>query len=400
MEPFGNLEKRIKRHIIGKSQSFYISTLPGFERICFEELSGLGISMADVKTDTGGIEFFGKVHECYLANLHLRTANRILMRIGTFTATNFRQLWEKTAQIPWELYLYKNSEVSIHVTSRHSRLIHTDAIADHIHEGIAKRSLMAYSEHKDLTGIPLIPQQIFIRALDDRFTVSLDSSGELLHKRGLKINVGKAPLRETLASAILTVAGYDPEKPLIDPMCGAGTFSLEGAMKANRIPAGWYREFAFMEWPCFKELRWRHIRREAENEILKLDMPVIFASDQNPVACRELENTLRSYSLSGAVSVKQKDFFDLRPSEINGLMRHQRKGLVVINPPYGKRLETKATSLRLFDEICMKLKRDFKGWRFALIVPDKQFAGKIRFKADRHEIFNGGLKLMLLVGEI
>jgi putative N6-adenine-specific DNA methylase len=183
-------------------------------------------------------------------------------------------------------------------------------------------------------------------------------------------------------------------------MCGAGTFSLEGAMMANRIPAGWFREFAFMGWPCFRQSRWRHIRREAEKTMSKLDSQLIFASDKDPDVCRELENTIRNYNLSGIIRVMQKDFFDVSPSEIQMSGQVCPKGLVIINPPYGRRLETKTTSFKLFDEICRKLKKDFKGWRFALIVPDKHLAGKIPFKASRHEIFHGGLKLVLLVGRM
>jgi putative N6-adenine-specific DNA methylase len=400
MESSGNLEKRMKRQVIGKSRAFYISALPGFENICLNELSALGVSIADAGIETGGIEWMGKVHDCYRANLHLRTANRILMRVESFRATNFRRLGEEAAQIPWELYLDQGAPVSIHVTSRHSRLIHTDAIADQIREGIAKRPLMAHSEKKKLTGIDQIFQRIFIRATDDRFLVSLDSSGDLLHKRGLKINVGKAPLRETLAAAVLKVAGYDPEKPLIDPMCGAGTFSLEGAMIANHIPAGWYRDFAFMNWPCFKESRWRHIRREAEKMIFPLDSPVIFASDKDPAVCRELEKTIRAYDLSGAVRVSRKDFLDVSPAEILSSDHVQAKGLVVINPPYGRRLGTKAQSAKLVDEICRKLKKDFAGWRFAMIAPDQQIGGCIPLMADRREFFHGGLTLSLLVGDL
>jgi putative N6-adenine-specific DNA methylase len=399
VDHFENIEKRIKRHVIGKSHIFYVSTLPGFEQMCLDELSGLGVSVTDAKIDTGGVEFSGKVHECYFANIHLRTGNRILMRVDSFRATNFRQLGERAAQIPWELYLYNNSDVGIHVSSRHSRLIHTDAISERIREGIDKRPLLARPD-SDTHPVDKYPQQIFIRAVDDRFTVSLDSSGELLHKRGFKINVGKAPLRETIAAAILRTAGYDPEKPLVDPMCGAGTFSLEAAMMANRIPAGWFREFAFMGWPCFRQSRWRHIRREAAKTITQLETPVIFASDKDPGVCREVENTVQTYNLCGTMRVFERDFFELSPQDIQIPGCEQTKGLVVINPPYGRRLGTKAQSAKLFDEIFLKLKKDFKGWRFALIVPDKQSAGKIPFKADRYEIFHGGLKLMLLVGRI
>jgi putative N6-adenine-specific DNA methylase len=155
-----------------------------------------------------------------------------------------------------------------------------------------------------------------------------------------------------------------------------------------------------MGWPCFKESRWKHIRREAEKEMKHLDAPVIFASDKNPAACRELEDSIRKYNLSGTVRVIQKDFFDLTPTDIQLSGQVLTRGLVVINPPYGRRLETKAASVKLLDEICRKLKQDFKGWQFALIASDKQAAGKIPFKARTYELLHGGLKLGLMVGRI
>lgn len=400
MEPFENIEKRIKRHLLGKTRSFYVSTIPGFEKLCTAELSEIGISAEDAAVDRGGIEFSGRVHDCYLANLYLRTAGRILMRIESFKATNFTRLADKIAEIPWELYLHADAAVVTHVTSHQSRLIHSGAISEQVNAGIARRRLAAYSGKDQPVNAVQHPQQLFVRAQDDKFTVSIDSSGEMLHKRGLKAAVGKAPIRETIAAAILSFAGYDPEKPLIDPMCGSGTFSLEGTMMANHIPAGWFREFAFMEWPCFKPSRWGHIRREAEKKIIRLEKPVIFASDKNPDACRELESVVQKNNLSGSVSVMQKDFFDFHPSDITVPGNDPQKGLVVINPPYGKRMETEAKSETMFEDICRKLKTDYKGWKFALIAPNKHLIGRVQLKAARHEILHGGLKLVLLTGRI
>lgn len=400
MEPFENIEKRIKRHLLGKTRSFYVSAIPGFEKLCVAELLELGISAVDAAVDRGGIEFSGRVHDCYLANLLLRTASRILMRIESFKATNFTRLADKIAEIPWELYLHADAAVETHVTSHQSRLIHSGAISEQINSGIARRRVAVNQSKDKAAESGRKPQMLFVRAQDDKFTVSLDSSGELLHKRGLKTNVGKAPIRETIAAGILSFAGYDPEKPLIDPMCGSGTFSLEGAMMVNHIPAGWFREFPFMQWPCFKTSRWGHIRREAEKKMIRLEKPMVFASDQDPAVCRELETTIKNYNLSGSVSVMQKDFFDLHPTEIAGIENRSEKGLVVINPPYGKRMDSKASSETLFEEICRKLKTDYQGWKFALIAPDKHLAQRVQLKANRHEILHGGLKLVLLVGRI
>ena len=402
----GNLEKRIKRQVQGKVRSFFVSTLPGIEALCFKELTCLGIPMADTVTIKGGIEFNGRVHDCYLANLKLRTANRILMRITSFTASNFRQLEKKLSGIPWELYLHKDASREINVTSKHSRLIHTDAIATRFETSIEKN--LKKSAHqpagihtKNHSGSAGRPQKIFIRAENDLFTVSIDSSGELLHKRGLKIQGGIAPVRETIAAAILTFAGYQPEEPLIDPMCGSGTFSLEAAMIAKNIPAGWFREFAFMDWPVFKPARWRHIRGEAGKNITPPSKPLIFASDIDPENSRTLSQLVKNNHLSDTINVCAADFFDLRPSNINELPDNlQKSGLIVLNPPYGRRLGSKGTVEKMFGRIGEKLKNDFKGWKVALLLPDKHLLPKIPFKTSAHDFIHGGLSITLVTGKI
>jgi putative N6-adenine-specific DNA methylase len=322
------------------------------------------------------------------------------MRIETFRATNFRQFKKKLAGLPWELYLHKDAACEVNVTSRHSRLFHKDAIADQVKESVAERWGLAnlYLENKQ--EISRFPQQIFIRAFNDRFTISIDSSGELLHKRGLKIHGGKAPIRETIAAAILAEAGYHGDEPLLDPMCGTGTFSLEGAMIANHVPAGWYRNFAFMGWPCFRPSRWRYIRREAEKSIKRINKPIIFASDKDKNICLKLEKVIRENNLSGTISVLRRDFFDLLPSDIKRLTKTERNGLVTINPPYGRRLGSKDNSEKTFVKICQKLKKDFKGWKIALIAPNRDLVKKVPFTVNTHDLFHGGLNLTFLTGRI
>jgi len=400
MDDLGNIEKRVKRHVLGKIRSFFVSTLPGIEQLCFNELLSLGISMTDATLMKGGVEFRDRVHNCYLANLKLRTANRILMRIETFRATNFRQLKKKLKGLPWELYLHKDAACEVNVTSRHSRLFHKDAIVDQVKESVAERWSLAnlYLENKQETS--RFPQQIFIRAFNDRFTISIDSSGELLHKRGLKIHGGKAPIRETIAAAILAEAGYHGDEPLLDPMCGTGTFSLEGSMIANHVPAGWYRNFAFMGWPCFRPSRWKYIRREAEKSIKQINKPIIFASDKDQNICLNLGKVIRENNLSGTISVLRRDFFDLLPSDIKSLAKTERNGLVTINPPYGRRLGSKDNSEKTFVKICQKLKKDFKGWKIALIAPSRNLVKKVPFTVADHNLFHGGLNLTFLTGRI
>jgi putative N6-adenine-specific DNA methylase len=401
MNDTGNLEKRIKRHVQGRTHSFFISTLPGIEKVCFDELSRLGIPMADAIVSNGGIEFNGRIHDCYLANLKLRTANRILMRLATFTASNFRQLEKKLSDFPWELYLHKNAVIEPNVTSRHSRLIHTDAIAQRFKNSLKNRlkslANMTETNHTPSAGRP---QQIFIRAENDQFTVSIDSTGQLLHKRGLKIQGGQAPVRETIAAAILCLAGYQPVEPFIDPMCGTGTFSLEAAMIANNIPAGWYRNFAFMDWPAFKPSRWKHIRREAAKQMTQISEPMIFASDINPEDSLKLEKIIQKNNFSDTINAFSSDFFDLHPENIHGMEKNMHPGLIALNPPYGRRLGNKSSIDDMFADIGKKLKKDFKGWKAAILVSDKRLVKKIPFKAKTHEFFHGGLRITLVTGKI
>ncbi|MDY6839049.1 MAG: hypothetical protein SWH78_13875 [Thermodesulfobacteriota bacterium] len=400
MDHLGNIEKRIKRHVLGKVRRFFVSTSPGMAPLCLDELLSVGISKANTALVKGGVEFTGRVHDCYIANLRLRTANRILMRMETFRATNFRQLAKKVTRLPWELYLHQGAPYSIHVTSRRSRLFHKEAISDHFKEGVTQRWAFSRGGSKEAGETAPFMQQIFVRALNDSFTVSIDSSGELLYRRGLKTQGGKAPIRETIGAAILILAGYDGQEPLIDPMCGTGTFSLEAAMMANHIPAGWYRDFAFMGWPCFRRARWKHIRREAEKSITPVQEPTVFASDNDAHACQVLERVVGDNNLSHTVSVFKKDFFDLLPSDVKTLTRTTQRGLVAINPPYGRRLGKRGDSEKVFLETCQKLKKDFSGWRVALLAPNRSFVRKVPFVVDVHGLFHGGLRLTLLTGTI
>ncbi len=392
MNDTGNIEKRIKRHVVGRTQTFFIATLPGIEPVCFNELRQLGIPLTDAVIGKGGITFNGRLHDCYLANLKLRTANRILMRLFTFTASNFRQLEKKLSSMPWELYLSKNIACELNVTAAHSRLIHTDAISERFKTSI-DRQLGTSSAHYAASDAGR-SQQIFVRVQDDTFTVSIDSSGELLHKRGVKIQGGRAPVRETMAAAILALAGYQPGETLIDPMCGSGTFSIEAAMIAKNIPAGWHREFAFMDWPSFQPLRWQHIRREAESEITTTAEPFIYASDTDADIIQKLSQLIQDNHLSDTINVSSADFFELRPRSI------KPPGLVVLNPPYGRRIGSKNAADKMFGRIGEKLKNDFRGWKIALLMPDKHLLAKIPFKTTSRELAHGGLQITLVTGKI
>ncbi len=388
-----SLLKRIKRRVTGREKKFFAATSPGLESLCLYELKTIAGTGKEFIETEGGVQFTGRITDCFSANLNLRTANRILMRIGEFKATNFLQLEKKLSGFPWELYLPADSSPGISASTKQSRLYHKYAIAEIFAASIEKRFA--------LNGIPnsakddSTDQQVFVRATNDRFIVSLDSSGDLLYRRGIKTHRATAPLRETTAAAILRISGYDGIEPLLDPMCGSGTFSFEAAMISQNIPAGLFRNFAFMNWPCFSPKRWAYIKRKAESGIKMISSPHIFASDIDPKACDSLISCINKYDMLKTVEAAQKDFFDLSPHSLT-----KDKGLVVINPPYGHRMGSRYESNKLFGAVCEKLKKDFSGWKAALIAPDAKIAEKVPFSLKAATLFHGGLKISLLYGKI
>jgi putative N6-adenine-specific DNA methylase len=344
----------------------------------------------DAAVVPGGVTFNGRFVDCQRANLHLRTATRILMRIDEFSATNERQLKKKAAGIPWRLFLPANPAPDINVRSRQSRLYHTKMIASTIQAAILGRISGSPGSDRQMAS-----QTIFVRAVHDRFTLSVDSSGAALYKRGLKEGPARAPIRETLAATILMAAGYHPPQPLADPMCGSGTFSLEAAMQAKRIAAGMHRSFAFMQWPVFNDSQWAFLKKEAQHQVLGLSTPRIFASDIDARASSRLADIVQRNHLSDAVRVDHRDFF-ASTSDACG----SNPGLVVINPPYGVRLGSGRQADALFTNICRHLVRAFRGWTVAIVTPRRVPMRQLPFPARRLALAHGGLRLNLIIGSI
>jgi putative N6-adenine-specific DNA methylase len=385
-----NLDKRIKRHVIGPRHDFFAVTLPGHEALGCKELEGLSPTVEPGAPAKGGAAFSGRLTDLYLANLHLRLAGRILMRIASFKAAAFNRLERQARALAWSLYLPGGEIPKIQVAAHHSRLYHTQAVSERIQASIA--------DHWTGLGIQPAPSQdqtLFLRLLDDTVTLSLDSSGENLYRRGLKTHAGQAPLRETLAALILQIAGYCPDQPLLDPMCGAGTFSLEAALMAKAVAPGLHRRFAFMQWPSFRSAQWEHLRQRAALQIKILEQPTIWASDRDAAACTRLSACIAQNNLSDAVRVAHKEFFDLRPGEMS-----KQPGLIVLNPPYGRRLTAPVTVESLYRQIAVKLRQDFKGWKAALLVPDEGLARHLDLPLRPFRLAHGGLTPVLLTGRM
>lgn len=370
------LEKRLKRQVIGKARRFLAIVPLGFEQTFIDELDFLEIDAAS----DGKVEFTAKITDAWKAVAYSRIANRILMHIADFKAENFRNLEKKAAEIPWELFLDDGgpARVDIHVTCKHSRLYHSDAVAERLDK---------------ILPAPSTPQNLFVSLVDDRCTLWLDLAGEELYKRGHERFVNDAPLKETIAAAMLSEAtktalgpaqsGADPsdEPPqtitLIDPMAGSGTFSLEAAYIAHGLIPGFCRDFALKHQPAFKEATWNYITGHAPSASRLCQLARIISSDISEKAIAIIRHNVENSPLATAapsghaptIDPQLKDFFDYTAAEIASACPGPSQPVIVLNPPYGKRLDFDAP--RLYTRIgrrLAELARDLAPFNKALTV--------------------------------
>lgn len=379
-------EKRVKRRISARVHDFFAVCPPGLKTTCTNELAELGPEIQEIKPLPGGVAFRTKLSTACMANLCLGSPSKILMRIAAFKAENFPTLEKKIKQIDWELFLPGNTELKLQVTAHKSRLYHSGAIEERC-RAIIQARLFAPGKKSE--------QNLFIRADHDQFELSLDMSGDLLFKRGVKQKVITAPLRENLAFAILKTAGFTPRDVLVDPMCGSGTFSIEAAMIQANIPPGFFRSFAFEAWPGFRRENFTYLKAQVQKNVSTKTSPEIFASDIDGEGLSLLEDAIDRHEFLKTIQAQRMDFFDIQPTQFT-----PKKGVVVLNPPYGKRLGRKMDMTRFFAEIGKKLAADFKGWRVGIIYPEKALGKAMGLPLQPMPFFHGGLDLFAGIGKI
>lgn len=375
------LEKRLKRQVIGKARRFLAIVPLGFEQTFIDELDFLEIDAAS----DGKVEFTAKLVEAWKIAAYSRIANRILMHVADFKAENFRDLEKKAAEIPWELFLDGGGteKVDIHVTCKHSRLYHSDAVAERIGKFLPS---------------PGTPQNLFVTLIDDRCTLWLDLAGEELYRRGHERFVNDAPLKETIAAAMLSEAtknalgpaqsGADPsnEPPkkitLIDPMAGSGTFSLEAAYIAQGLIPGICRDFALKHQPAFKEATWNYITGHAPSASRLCQLARIISSDISEKAVGIIRHNVENSPLATAapsghapsIAPQVRDFFSYTAAEIASACPGPSQPVIVLNPPYGKRLDFDAPRLytrigRRLAELARDLAPLHKALTVAILAP-------------------------------
>lgn len=385
------LERRLKRHFAKSECTFLAVTTPGFEQILKEEIQKTDNAKV-IECIDGGVLFSGLPELVYHSNLHLRTANRILQRIETFTARSYPELYNKSKKIDWELYCGFSKEVSFSVSSRTSRLHHTENIEDAVFDGLR--------ETMEKMGVKVDRKKnaqvrFHIRFSDDTCTISIDSSGELLYKRGYRTEVAHAPIRETTAAALLMAARWEKYPIIADPMCGSGVFALETALMAmNRAP-GNTRVFSFEQWPSFNISKWERYKASATaGEVPKKDLRLI-ASDIDSVAIQSAIQNLSNLKSTVTVVLSQKDCFEFNKSGEYGT-----RGLIISNLPYGKRIGVSDELQQLYKNLGNHYRSYCKGWNFGFVSADRTFPqlAKLHVKEEIRFV-NGGIPVSFFMGK-
>jgi len=358
-------------------------TPPGLETICYRELVGMGISPHE--PITGGVSFCGGVREIYLANLWLRSANRILVRLGDFSARDFPTLYQRLVRLPWGRYVKPGTQCDVRAVSQRSRLSHTGRIVEVCREAITK----ALGSPPDLAG-PV--QIVLLRVSDDHAEVSIDSSGEHLHRRGYRQARSAAPLRENLAAAALLACGYDGSMPLVDMMSGSGTFVIEAGLIAANKPPGSGRNFSFMFWPKYREQLWRQLLLDAKKQERTGGYAAIKGVDNNPKAITSAHANLDRAGLGSEIEINYGKLQDLVPTGATGLL--------IGNPPYGARLGGSADLRPFYRDIEHLCGVTFADWICALLCPESVVGQMKKLKFNPLLGFShGGIRVSLFVKE-
>lgn len=368
----------------------YSTTAPGLEKVTASELALLGFGQTT--QSRGGVAWRGTARDLYRANLWLRTASRVMVRVATFHADSFSELERRAKHLPWGRFVRARDQVRFRVSCHKSALYHSGAVAERLAQSVAAatgctptRDPEALEDHEGFGG-----EQLFVVRIDhDSVTLSADSSGILLHKRGYRQATAKAPMRETLAAAMLLASGWRGDDPLLDPLCGSGTIPIEAALIARRIAPGGRREFRFERWPGFNPAVWNGLRDQAESGSLKTTPARIMGSDRDSGAVAAAISNAERAGVTGDVQFLQGSL-----SEAAGISS-EGSGWLITNPPYGIRIGTDVRNL--YASLGSILRSELVGWRLGILTAAPELERQLELPLQRvFESLNGGIPVRFL----
>jgi putative N6-adenine-specific DNA methylase len=356
---------------------------PGLEPLALSEALALGLSP---RAEEGGVAWTGDVRSVIAANVGLRIASRVLVRVAEFEAQSFVELERWARRIPWALTVAPAATVRFRVTCRKSRLYHSDAVAQRLANAVS-RAVPGVRTEADSPGDDEVLERddatlFVVRFFRDHCTVSADASGALLHRRGYRQATAKAPLRETLAAALVAASGWDGVAPLVDPMCGSGTIAIEAALAARRIPPGAHRAFG------------RAVRAELGASVLASAPGAIVGSDRDAGAIGNARDNAARAEVAADVELAVHAISAMQLPEAE-------RGWIVSNPPYGVRVGDSARVRDLWAQLGNVLRRRAPGWRVTLLSPDAALERQLQI--PMHVVArttNGGIPVRIVSGEV
>ena len=356
---------------------------PGLESVVSDELADLGIRT--VRSSKGSVSADMTTRQLYAANVFLRCATRVLVRVAGFTVRTFADLERRIGEVDWDHWIGAGDSPRFRVTTRSSELWHDGAVAQRFGA---------------VLGPPVEgarEQLVVVRAVNDRFTVSVDSSGAPLHERGWRQAIAKAPLRESVAAGLLVAAGWEPTTPLVDPMCGSGTIAIEAALLAGGVAPAAGRELAFRFWPGFEPGTWASVAAEIQRRRTDAaDPPTIVAVDRDAGAVDSARANAERAGVADLIEWRNAPIAELeRPEGTDG-----RPGLLVANPPWGGRLA--GGDLRnLYATLGQVASAGFAGWSLGVLVADRTLARQVRpGLTEALQLDLGGRRAWFLTGRL
>jgi len=373
------------------TQQFFATTAKGVEEVLAAELVRLGVN--GVAIESGGVRFTGGLEAAYRANLWLRCASRVLMPLAEFACETPEELYQGARTVAWNEYVTPSMTLAVDCNLRDSALTHSgfvalktkDAIVDEVRDRCGSRPNVD-SKDPDL--------RVNVRLFRNRCTISLDSSGTPLDRRGYRLDRHEAPLKENLAAALVELSGWDGSVPFLDPMCGTGTIAIEAALKALRVPPGFLRAgFGFQRWPGFDRGLWARLVEEGRQGMLTaLPAPVSGSDISHSAVAMAVENARRAGVL---------DKLTLGRGAIAELSPPPGPGVMIFNPPYGKRLGEEEELRPLYKEIGDVMKKRCKGYTAYLFTGNLELAKCVGLKASRRIVlYNGPIECRLLKYEM
>lgn len=366
--------------------TFFATCPRGLEGLLTEELQSVGATK--IRTIAGGVEFSGDWSTCYKANLESRIATRILWFLARVPYTREEDIYRLAANQPWEKHFEVTRTLRVQSTAIRCPLKSVDFVTLRVKDAICDRFRSCCDERPSIdTREPDVRVQVFLT--DKECTLYLDTSGAPLWQRGLRHANVEAPLKENLAAGILKLSGWQPGTPLLDPMCGSGTFILEAAcMALNRAPGLERIRFGFENLNNFQQENWQKIRNAALERVEEATFQQIWASDLDDRAVRATRHNLKLAGLEAVAKVEKMDFLDhSAPAP---------QGILVANPPYGERIGEINALGELYPKMATTLKRSFPNWTAFFFTADTRLPSLFRLKPSRKTpLFNGPLECRL-----